>query len=191
MLRIKKYNRKKSSGLNYLSTTFYNPQKTDQEFLKKISKKYTCNKIIKDHSFYNIIKEEYLNIYLICLKNLFVLHLTKDLLDEFEFLYNKSDYLFKVMYFHDKYQVYCISKTLNSFQQSTLYNNECCTKNTLLYYIYGNNVIVNTKFNSIYYPPCFVKNIGNGIQQDELANQVSLTMKLIENMKHLPVHYFN
>ena len=86
MLRVKKYNKLKNYGLNYIS------KMCDDEFINEISDSYKKDNYIKRfNDDYDLIKEEILDLYVLTLNNIFIINIREDIIDDFYFLY-KADY---------------------------------------------------------------------------------------------------
>ena len=155
---------------------------------------FVLNKLIKfkSNKLFDIMKEEYLGGYMLCIHNICVIHFDNLLLlNDFENLYNDSDYLFRVYFRNNMYHIICVSKyNTESFSVNFLNGNECNIKYEILYNIYGNILIMNRKYNEKSTKYVFVKIIRNGKSNIKLESKLDCIISTINNVgDKLPVHY--
>jgi hypothetical protein len=211
MLRNKKFNVLKHIGLNSLFIFC-----TEDQFDSKL----TLNNqdiyediVIKSNNYngynYELIKEISLEPYIFKLNDILLIHIKGNLIDDFEFLYKKSQkYVFDIYETTlpnlkeesniKMYHVFCISKKLtnNVKYMSFLRANDCDKKYYCLSLFYGPCLIVNKRFDitceqdkyqSKYK---YLKTIGKG----KIDNSIRTFIKFIIDMtneyqKMLPPHY--
>lgn len=188
MLRNKKYNGKKKN--NELNKYF---NKISNDFVKE-------SILIKDNCCFSIIKDLCVDLYLWCFKNTILIHLNDVCLDDFEYLYKKSQYKFDIyenLYNGNKiYHIFCISQKLHELHgidyRTFLKSNDSDYKYYELTKLYGSCLIINKRFNIINDETNykFVKTIGDGVVNNMLKNNVSSYINYInEYMNILPPHY--
>ena len=89
MLRIKKYNSKKKKSFNKFFKRHYDYDDINYCELNNI--------IIKKGENFNIIKEYLLETYILCFKNIIIIHLEENQYKDFIYLYkNSSEYSFEI-----------------------------------------------------------------------------------------------
>lgn len=211
MLRSKKFNILKHIGLNSLfdfctedqsdSKLILNPQDIYEDMLIKSNN-------VNEHS-YELIKEVSMEPYIFKLNDVLLIHIKDNLIDDFEFLYKKSQkYVFDIYETTlpnlkeesniKMYHVFCISKKLTTDinYMSFLSANDSDKKYYCLSLFYGPCLIVNRRFDitceqdkykSKYK---YLKTIGKG----NIDNSIRDFIKFIINMtneyqKMLPPHY--
>jgi hypothetical protein len=170
---------------------------------------YVNNVDIRVTSNYKLVKEVMLEPYILKLNDVLLIHIKENLLDDFEFLYKKSnDYVFDIYEtshpnlkddsYITMYHVFCVSKKLQDIfnYMSFLRSNDSDKKYSCLSVFYGPCLLVNKRFditsevdkyNSKYK---YLKTIGKG----EVNNYVRSFIKSMINMANkyqdmLPPHY--
>lgn len=195
MLRVKCFNEKKNYKLNNLLN--YVKMDIDDYTIKYVINNlddFVSNKLIKfkSNKLFDIIKEEYLGGYILCVHNICIIHFDNLLLlNDFEDLYKNTDYLFRVYFRNDQYHVICVSKyTCMSGIINFLNGNECNIKYVMLYHIYGNILVMNRKCDEKSTRYVFVKMIGNGKSNIKLERELDCIISTINMIgDNLPVHY--
>jgi Fe-S-cluster containining protein len=212
MLRVKKYNKLKNIGLNYMNKIC-----DDEHYIDKISDIYKNDEYIKefnDSAFcgVNLIKENILSLYILTLNDIFVISIKEDMMRDFNFLYNKStNYVFDVyetyeIYLKNNedirikiYHIFCISNKIKNWDDYLLFlrMNDIDKRYYCLTLLYGPCMIVNRRCN-IYKEGdklCdkykFVKTIGKGVINNDIRNKIKGIIEISNNYKAiLPPHYF-
>jgi hypothetical protein len=214
MLRSKKFNILKYLGLNGLFRDYgYNHDelKLSSELVLHDDDitDYTQHIYIKQSDKYEIVKEEILDIYILKLRNNLVIHLTKKLIQDFEFLYKKSKkYVFDIYEtmhpdlteedtYIKMYHIFCISEELNEINYiQFLRANDSDSKYYALSKIYGPSLIMNKRFDitsehdkyNVKYK--YVKTIGRGIIDYSIRNFIKLMLQMLNEYQNtLPPHY--
>jgi hypothetical protein len=214
MIKSKKYNTLKHKKLNGLFDFYSNDSSNDllhnSKYKSLLKEKNIKNIIIKITDDYQIIKEEFLDTYILSFKNIIVIHLKEEFIKDFEFLYNKSDeYVFDIYYtiipdlkINNKmvktYHIFCTSKKIEDLYSyiEFINANDGDSKYVCLSLFYNSCIIINKRFDIInpYYKLnskyIYVKTIGKGLSNIILKN----TLKSIINMVNiyqqtLPPHY--
>lgn len=194
MLRTKIYNYKKTIGINK-----YFKMKINPSFFNNL---YVKSMIIKDCKLFMIIKNIDIGLYFWSFKNLILIHLDEQFINDFEYLYKKSDkYIFDIysnIYNGKKiYHIYCISRYLDELctpnyinfldTNDSEYSYNCLTR------LYGPCLIINKRFDifndTLKYS--FYKTIGCAKINIIIKNQIISSINIINNyyMKNLPPHY--
>jgi len=212
MLRVKKYNKLKNSGLNYINKIC-----DDEHYIYKISDSYKSDEYIKkfnEPTFcgVNLIKENILSLYILTLNDVFVISIKEDIMQDFIFLYNKStNYVFDIyetseIYLKNNedirvkmYYIFCVSDKIKNWDDylSFLRMNDIDKRYYCLTLLYGPCMIVNRRCD-IYNDGdklCnqykFVKTIGKGILNNDIRSKIKGIIEISNNYKKiLPPHYF-
>jgi len=212
MIRFKKFNDLKYSGINYL----FDSHKDDilyelnlDDLYPDDCKEYISTTFIKNISNFSIEKEMLLDTYLLKLDNIIVIHLDSKFINDFEFLYKNSDeYVFDIYQskipslinddYNTIYHIFCISKKISHDFDFILFlkMNDCIKQYTYLSYLLGPFVILNrrfdilsnyNKYNARY---TYIKRIGKGSVDTELEKDVNKIIKLVNIYQDiLPPHY--
>jgi hypothetical protein len=210
MLRSKKFNIFKHMGLNELFDVCTEDNFNYNSIYSMVLKNnYVNNVDIRVTSNYKLVKEVMLEPYILKLNDVLLIHIKENLLDDFEFLYKKSnDYVFDIYEtshpnlkddsYITMYHVFCVSKKLQDIfnYMSFLRSNDSDKKYSCLSVFYGPCLLVNKRFditsevdkyNSKYK---YLKTIGKG----EVNNYVRSFIKSMINMANkyqdmLPPHY--
>jgi hypothetical protein len=179
MLRLNTFNLKKNNKLNAV--------------LKRGISVRIQIKYIQMKSSFDIIKDVYTSVYMIILKNIFVIHLDKLLLNDFEELYRGTDYKFKVFSCEKMFHVFCISKKSSEISENFLNGNESNEKYMNLYNLLKAHIIIcNRKYNIVDSRYCFIKEIGDGEKNKVLNNELEGIILMVNNyMNFLPIHYLD
>jgi hypothetical protein len=182
MLRLKVFNIKKKKGLNY----FFKHQFTYLASMHNI--------IIKESQNYIITKETILGFYIMHFKNIIIIHLNQELLNEFVYLYKNSNYVFDIYKSsYNLYHIFCISRIIDEkFNYNDfLYTNDCDLKWKTLTNLYGPCIIINKYFtNTEILAYIYIKTIGKGIINSKLKSNITTLINIANNyMRFLPNHY--
>ena len=209
MLRVRKYNRLKNRGLNYIRKIC-----DDEMYINEISYGYKRDEYIKSfNDDTNLIKENILNLYVLTLNDIFVINIREDMIDDFEFLYkNSTNYVFDVyetleIYIKsDKnnirmklYHIFCVSNKIKKWDDylSFLKMNDVDKRYYCLTLIYGPCMIVNRRCDI--YNDCdkwydkykFVKTVGKGVINNDIRSKIKVIIDMSNKYKEiLPPHYF-
>lgn len=212
MLRSKKYNIYKHIGLNHLfdfcvDEPISNTSADDADCV--LIDDYINNTTIKSTNEYELVKETILEPYILKLPDILLIHVTKDVIKEFEFLYKKSNKhvfdIYETSQPHMKddthikmYHIFCVSKKLSNElnYMSFLKTNDSDKKYSCLSLFYGPCLIVNRRFDitcehdkykSKYK---YIKTIGRGDVDNTLRSFIKLIINMTnEYQKMLPPHY--
>ena len=208
MLRVKKYNKLKNSGLNYISKICDNDL-----YINEISNSYKRdNYIRKFKDEYNLIKEEILDLYILTLNDIFVINIREDIVKDFYFLYkNSTEYVFDVYETSETplrnnedirikiYHIFCISEKIKKLDDyiSFLRVNDIDNRYYCLTLLYGPCIIVNRRCD-VYNEGdrlCdrykYVKTIGKGNINNDIRNKIKFIINTSNDYKGiLPPHYF-
>lgn len=214
MLRSKKYNACKHFGLNHLfdfcvDEPISQNNENSEDADRVIIDNYMNNLIIKQNNNYELVKETILEPYILKLYDILLIHVTKDVIKEFEFLYKKSNKhvfdIYETSQPHmrdDKYikmyHIFCVSKKISNEinYMSFLKTNDSDKKYSCLSLFYGPCLIVNRRFditsehdryNSKYK---YVKSIGRGEVDNSIRSFIKLMIKMSNEYQNmLPPHY--
>jgi len=207
MLRSRKYNILKHKYLNRLFD--FDIGDSVSGILNFRSSDFMKDIIIQSNENYKLIKEDFLDTYILSFNNMIVIHLKEEFIKDFEFLYKNSDeYLFEVYCsvlpdlksdkFIKTYHIFCVSKKLEDLSnyQSFINNNDIDYKYKCLSLFYSSCIIVNKRFdilssiaksNAKYK---FIRNLGNGNTNKILKDLVVLYINMINSYQEfLPPHY--
>lgn len=196
MLRAKIYNIKNARGLN-----MYLRYENHLDLFVK-------NSIIKKNKNYTIIKENILHVYLVCFKNIIIIHLDEKQYIDFRYLYKKADdYSFTVYstinYIGEKiYHVFCINmykEWLTTVYTEWLNCNDCDYKYNILTKLYGSCIIINKRFNNVnnyQIEECkyrYVEIIGNAVINDKIKDTINKLINIVNDyyIPYSPVNYIN
>jgi hypothetical protein len=210
MLKIKKFNVLKHMGLNYLfELCAENYLESDMELNTQDIYDDIIIKSNDAHGHkYELIKEVVMEPYIFKLNDILLIHIKNNLIDDFEFLYKRSQkYVFDIYEtslpnlredsYIKMYHIFCISKKLSSANyMSFLSGNDSDKKYYCLSLLHGPCLIVNRRFditceNDKYESKYkYLKTIGEG----KIDNSIRTFIKFIINMTNeyqniLPPHY--
>lgn len=213
MLRSKKFNIYKHLGLNFVFN-FCSSDLSDSDYQYLLNEKYFNNITITNTETYNLIKETMLEPYILTLKNILLIHLKDNYIQDFEFLYKKSKkYVFDIYetsHPHIKksndsiikmYHIFCISKEMPSEKNykkylSFLKTNDSDIKYTCLSHLYGPCLLVNRRFDIIYEHDKYnakykyLKTIGQGKTDYSIKNFIRNIINIANQYQNsLPPHY--
>jgi hypothetical protein len=211
MLRSKKFNTLKHICINELFDIY-----TDEPFKSQFPNKYIIDKNnyildidIKCKDKYELIKETILEPYILKLKDSLLIHIKDDLINDFEFLYKKSNkYAFDIYEtslphlkdtgkYIKMYHIFCVSQNLDNITyNSFLKSNDSDTKYYCLSLFYGPCLIVNKRFDvtsdfdkyqSKYK---YIKSIGKGYVDKNIRTFTQFIIKMLNDYQDtLPPHY--
>jgi hypothetical protein len=205
MLKSKKFNIIKHIGINDLFDNY-----TDMPNKYILDKdKYTLDIDIKCKDEYDIVKETILEPYILKLKDSLLIHIKDNLIDDFEFLYKKSNkYVFDIYEtslphlkesdeYIKMYHVFCVSQKLdNSTYTSFLRANDSDKKYYCLSLLYGPCLIVNkrfdvtSEFDKYQSKYKYIKSIGQGRVNNNIRGFTKFIIKMLnEYQGTLPPHY--
>jgi hypothetical protein len=209
MIRFKKFNDLKYSGINYLFGAYKDDIIYDLDLGIDKYKEYILTKYIKNICNFSIEKELLLDTYILNLKDIIVIHLNDNFINDFEFLYKNSDeYIFDIYQskmpcllgngYNTTYHIFCISKKISPNFDFILFlkMNDCIQQYTCISYLLGPCVILNRRFdilsnyNKYNAKYTYVKRIGKGIIDTEIENNVNIIVKIVNKYQDiLPPHY--
>ena len=198
MLKGKKYNNLKNKGFN----KFFKRHDDNIDYCE------TNNHIIKQSLTFDIIKEKILGTYILCFKNIIIIHLEENEYKDFVYLYkNSNKYSFDIystVNYNSNiiYHIFCTNKYIDvDINYSNFLNgNECEYKYKCLTKYYGPCLVINRRFsmnemfdkiNSKY---IFVKLIGKNQNINQLIkNFIKKMITLINTyyIENLPLNYLN
>lgn len=202
MLKIKKFNVLKHKGLNSLFD-FYIGKNSNLN-----ADNIHENIHITSNKGYILIKENIVESYIFKLDDILLIHIKDNLINDFEFLYRKSEtYVFDIYEtshpnlngnIHIKmYHVFCVSKKLYNINYATFLNtNDSDKEYFCLSLLYGPCLIVNRRFDITSVQDkykCkykYLKSIGNGVVSDSIRNFIKSIIKMSNEYQDiLPPHY--
>lgn len=209
MIRIKKYNNLKHKYLNKLFDYCINDYSIDMN-VNTNEINFTEDLLIKSTDTYDIIKEQFLDMYILSFNDIIVIHLNERYIKDFEFLYKNSDkYLFEIYCnilpdikgdgYSKMYHIFCISKDIDklNYMNFTIMN-DSDYKYACLSMFYNSYIIINRRFdikssidkcNAKY---SFIKTLGKGNVDVRLKNMVKSYVSLTNIYQDiLPPHYVN